>query len=124
MRELVVGSKAADRLIPTDAGWELRGDPAPSERLAQLRGERFKDLNAPSFEALAHIAIAGELPREAVDTSLRRTLARTGLLEISSRGWLRLADPLDREVIRAHCSEVLWNELTREVAEVLRASCS
>lgn len=121
MRELVLGSQATERLIRTDSGWELQGEPVPSDRLAQLRGERLSDLDPDDLEALTVIAIAGELPRETLEASQRRRLARTGVLALSNNGWLCLADPLDREVLRARTTDALWDELTRDAVQALRS---
>src|SRR5690606_28668142 len=50
IREIITGSKAAGRLVPTDLGWELRGDPSPSPRLAQLTAERFDALDPEGLD--------------------------------------------------------------------------
>ncbi|EPR76885.1 multi-domain regulatory protein [Leifsonia rubra CMS 76R] len=119
VREIVSGSLSAGKLIQTTHGWELRGSPVPSPRLAQLVGARFEKFDDASVESLSLVAIAGEYPGEALAATQRRFLARADVLALSDSGWLRLADPLDREVLRARCPEVLWNELTREVVQVL-----
>jgi DNA-binding SARP family transcriptional activator len=119
LREFITGSQDSARLVLTDYGWELRGDPVPSARLAQLAGERFDELDAASLDAMSLVAIAGEYPGDALGPSQRRALARTGALMLSDTGWLRLADPMDREVLRARSSELLWHELTREAVQVL-----
>lgn len=121
VREIIAGSVTDGRLVQTDHGWELRGNPAPSPRLAQLVGARFDGFDDASLEAAALVAIAGEYPGEALEARQRRLLARADVLALSDDGWWRLADPLDREVLRARCSEVLWNELTREVVQVLKS---
>lgn len=124
LREIITGSVADGRLVQTAHGWQLYGEPAPSPRLAQLVGARFDDLAGPDLEALIRVAIAGEYPRTGLEPDQRRALARTQLLGLSDHGWLRLARPIDREVLRARCSEVLWNELTREVVQVLKSDAA
>jgi DNA-binding SARP family transcriptional activator len=119
LREFITGSQNSGCLVITEYGWELLGDPVPSARLAQLAGERFDELDAASLEAMSLVAIAGEFPGDALEASQRRALARTGAVKLSDRGWLRLADPMDREVLRARSSELLWHELTREAVQVL-----
>lgn len=121
LREMVTGSLTGGRLVETDFGWELRGEPVPSPRLAQLSGARFDELDQAGVECLSLIAIAGEYPIEALEAAQRRIVARTDVLELSDNGWLRMADPLDREVLRARSSDVLWNDLTREVVRVLKS---
>lgn len=121
VREIIAGSVTDGRLVQSDHGWELRGNPSLSPRLAQLVGARFDGFDDASVEAAALVAIAGEYPGEALEATQRRILARTDVLAISDDGWWCLADPLDREVLRARCSEVLWNELTREVVQVLKS---
>lgn len=121
VREIITGSKAAGRLTPTDVGWQLWGEPLPSPRLAQLAGERFDAFDVAVLEALSLVAIAGDYPVQALEPSLRRTLARTDALELSDDGWWRLVDPMDREVLRTRCSELLWRELTGEAVDVLKS---
>ena len=119
IREIITGSKAAGRLTQTAFGWELRDDPLPSPRLAQLTGERFDKLDTAGLEAMSLVAIAGEYPAEALDPAQRRALAHTDAVVRSDSGWLRLGDPIDREVLRGRCSDLLWHELTREAVRVL-----
>ncbi|WP_202862498.1 AfsR/SARP family transcriptional regulator [Antricoccus suffuscus] len=119
LREIITGSLHEGRLAHTVHGWELQGTPTPTSRLARLVGERFDVLNDAALEAAASVAIAGEYPADALDESDRRALARADVLEFTEHGWLRLSHPLDAEILRARCSDVLWHELTRDVVQVL-----
>jgi len=121
VREIIAGSLTDGLLVQTEHGWELRGNPAPSPRLAQLVGARFNGLEDASVEAAALVAIAGEYPGEALGATQRRILARADVLVLSDGGWWRLEDPLDSEVLRARFSKALWNDLTREVVQVLKS---
>lgn len=120
LRELLTASVAAERLVRTIHGWELRADPAPTNRLTQLIGERFEGLAAAELDAAARIAIAGEFPSSALEPTAQRRLARAGVVEYSAPGWLRLSHPLDREYLRSRCAPALWRDLAREVLHVLR----
>ena len=121
IREIITGSKGAARLIATASGWALDGDPVPSPRLVQLSEGRLEALDAANLEALALVAIAGEYPSDALEPGRLRELSRAHVLSLSDNGWLRLADPMDEEVLRARFPEVLWNALTREVVQVLQS---
>ncbi|MGO3147398.1 MAG: BTAD domain-containing putative transcriptional regulator [Leucobacter sp.] len=121
LREIVEGSRSDSRLVGTDHGWELRGDPTPTARLVQVAGERFAGLKGATIEAAMRVAIAGELAPEALNDTDRAALSRTDLITITDSGWLRLARPLDREVLRHRSSEMLWIELTRDVVRLLRS---
>ncbi|WP_300267798.1 BTAD domain-containing putative transcriptional regulator [Microbacterium sp.] len=120
LREILTASVNENRLIRTDHGWELQGEPASTKRLAQLVGERFEGLDDASIEAAAKIAIAGEYPVSGLESIERRMLARAGVVTYSAPGWLRLSHPLDGEFLRRRCSDALWRELSLEVLEVLR----
>ena len=121
LREILTASVDEERLVRTPHGWELQSDPASTKRLTQLVGERFKNLDEPSLEAAAKIAIAGEFPSSSLDPAERRMLARAGVVEYSMPDWLRLSHPLDREFLRAQCGDALWSDLSREVLNVLRS---
>lgn len=120
LREVITGSLKEGRLAHTTHGWELHGTPAPTPRLAELVGERFDGLDQTALEAAALVAIAGGYPADALEDSERRALARADVLEFAGQGWLRLSHPLDAEVLRTRCSDVLWHELSRDVVQVLR----
>lgn len=119
LREILTGSVDEGRLVNTEHGWELHGDPTSTTRLRQLVGERFADLDDTGLDAAAKIAIAGEYPASALESSERRILVRTGVVEYSDPGWLRLSHPLDGEFLRDRCSDALWQDLSRDVLTVL-----
>ncbi|MBH0109167.1 AAA family ATPase [Salinibacterium sp. NG22] len=121
VREIIAGSLTDGLLVQTEHGWELRGHPAPSPRLAQLVGARFDGLEDASVEAAALVAIAGEYPGEALGATQRRILVRADVLVLSDGGRWRLKNPLESEVLRARFSKALWNDLTREVVQVLKS---
>lgn len=122
LREVITGSLHEGRLTHTVHGWELQGTPTPTPRLAHLVGERFAGLNDLAVEAAASVAIAGEYPADVLNEPERRALARADVLEFTDHGWLRLSHPLDAEILRARCSDVLWHELSHDVVKVLRDS--
>ena len=124
VRELVSGSLADGNLMSTEHGWKFRGSPTPTPRLTQLVGERFSRLDEATVDAAAMVAIAGEFPADQLGDAERRALARTDILALADSGWLRLAHPLDKEVLRSRCSAVLWRDLTAEVVRVLRSGGS
>lgn len=119
LREILTASIDEGRLVRTDHGWELRDEPATTTRLTQLVSERFAPLDESTFEAAVKIAIAGEYPASALESTERRMLARSGIIEYSAPGWLRLSHPLDREHLRTRCSRALWTDLSHEVLSVL-----
>lgn len=119
LREIVAASQDEGRLVRTQHGWELRGLPASSSRLTEVIGERFGGLDETVLEAAAQVAIAGEYPAAALESPVRRALARAGVVAYSAHGWLRLAHPLDGEFLRHRCSEALLRDLTQEVVGVL-----
>lgn len=119
LREILTASVDEGRLVHTDHGWELRGEAASTKRLTQLFGERFNGLDDAGFDAVTKIAIAGEYPAAALGELERRMLARAGVVEYSTPGWLRLSHPLDMDFLRARCSSALWMDLSREVLEAL-----
>ncbi|WP_159621345.1 LuxR C-terminal-related transcriptional regulator [Ruania rhizosphaerae] len=121
LREIVRGSLADGRLVQTEHGWDLQGEPALTPRLAQLISVRFDSLDQETLEAAALIAIAGECPAEAVDPTARRTLARAGVIEPAIDGWLRTSHPLDGEYLRSRSSAALWRDLTADAIDVLRS---
>lgn len=124
LREVVTASRADGRLVDTEHGWELRGNPVTTARLTQLLGERFSGLDDTSLEAVAKVALAKEYPLEALSEVERRALARTDVVELADAGWLRLARPIDEAIIRERCSMLLWSELTRDVVKVLRGDAA
>lgn len=119
LRELLFGSLDAGRLVESAHGWELHGDPVPTLRLAQLADERFDRLDPDCLEAATTVAIAGAYPSEAIETNARRMLARAGVLESAGTGWVQLSGPLDREHLRFRVAPLVWDELTRNVIEIL-----
>lgn len=119
LRELVTGSLRTGRLTQTEHGWSLQGLPAPTQRLSQLAGDQFDELDQAELEAVAKIAIAGEYPAEA-DEDLTE-LSRGSLLEFTEVGWLRLRRALDSEILRSRISVMRWQELTSEVVGTLRS---
>ena len=119
LREVITASRDEGRLVQNGPAWELRGDPASTPRLTQLVGERFQCLDDDGLEAAAKVAIAGEYPAEVLGKAACRALARAGVVEYSTHGWLRLAHPLDAEILSARLSAVLWHDLTNEVIQVL-----
>lgn len=119
LRELLEGSQSEGVLQETAFGWELRGDPVSTPRLNQLVGERVEMLDQSEVEAAALVAIAGEYPATAIDTGLRRSLARAGLVQYSAQGWLRLTEPLSADLLRQRCTRALWDDLSHEVVAVL-----
>ncbi|MGO2747302.1 BTAD domain-containing putative transcriptional regulator [Microbacterium sp.] len=121
LREILTASVNENRLVRTDHGWELQDEPASTKRLTQLVGERFGDLDDNGIEIAAKIAIAGEYPVSALESSERWMLARAGVVLYSAPGWLRLSHPLDGEFLRGRCSDALWRELSLEVLDVLRS---
>lgn len=120
LREMLSASLSKDRLVHTEHGWELRGDPAATTRLTQLIGARFNTLDTAGLEAAAKIAIADEYPASALDETERRALTRAGVVEYSAPGWLQLSHPLAREFLYDRCSLALRLDLSREVLKVLR----
>lgn len=121
LREIIAGSMAAGRLVATSHGWDLRGEPAPTTRLAQLVAERFSGLDDAAVEVAMRVAIAGELPAKALDPAGLAALARTDLIAVAANGWLRLAHPMDGEVLRRRSTDLAWRELTRDVVRLLRS---
>src|SRR5690606_7957960 len=63
LREVLRGSVLRGRLVETDHGWDLRGTPVPTPRLAQVIGQRFDGLDQASLDAATCVAIAGEIGR-------------------------------------------------------------
>ncbi|UFU03753.1 LuxR C-terminal-related transcriptional regulator [Ruania suaedae] len=122
LRELVRGTLADGRLVATEHGWDLQGEPALTPRLAQLIGTRFDPLDEAALDAAAVIAIAGECPAGAVDADDRRRLARAGVIETDGEGWLRMSHALDGEYLRSRCSAALWRDLTVEAVAALRSA--
>lgn len=120
LRELLMGSLSAGDLVETPHGWELRGSPTPTPRLAHLVGDRFTGLDDECLEAAAKVAIAGEFPIDALGDGERRGLARAGVVELVDAGWIRLTKVLDAQWLRLRCGSLLLSELTREVMHVLR----
>ncbi|WP_370871482.1 helix-turn-helix transcriptional regulator [Nocardioides massiliensis] len=120
LREVIRGSVLRGRLVETEHGWDLRGTPVPTPRLAQLVGERFEGLDQASLDAATLLAIARELPAHAIGDAERRALARADVIEPSPGGWVGLSHPLDAEYLRSRCSTALWHEFVGEVVAILR----
>ncbi|WP_430867912.1 BTAD domain-containing putative transcriptional regulator [Demequina aurantiaca] len=119
LREIIAASRDEGRLVRTGTTWELHGEPASTPRLTQLVGERFSSLDDAGMEGAAKLAIAGEYPADALGDASRRSLARAGVVEYSTAGWLRLSHPLDAQILGARISTMLWRDLTIEVLDVL-----
>lgn len=124
LREVITASLDDGRLVRDGPAWELRGDPASTPRLTQLVGERFDGLSEVGIEGAARVAIAGEYPAAVLGDKVRRELARAGVVEYSSEGWLRLSHPLDAEVLRSRCPAALWSDLTHEVLQALQGDAT
>lgn len=120
LREVLRGSVLRGRLVQTDHGWDLRGTPVPTPRLAQFIGQRFDGLDQASLDAATCVAIAGELPAAVLGTAERRALARADVIEVTEQNWVRLSHPLDAEYLRSRCSPALWVDLVRDVVTMLR----
>jgi DNA-binding CsgD family transcriptional regulator len=119
LRELVRGSVGAGALAPTAHGWDLVAPLRASERLAQLVGERFDQLEPAELGVAALLAAAGELPEPLLDADGVAGLVGQGLVDRVPSGSLALRHPLYDEALRERLPAPAWRRRQEEAAELL-----
>ncbi|MBK0419865.1 AAA family ATPase [Leucobacter sp. CSA1] len=120
LREIIRGSVDDGRLSQTPHGWELHGVPSLTQRLGDLVAERFSRLSTTAIEAAILLALAGELPFDAISADDRKALAHADVIEATDCGWLRLSHPLDARYLLSRGSSALRHELAHRAVDVLR----
>jgi DNA-binding CsgD family transcriptional regulator len=128
LRELVQGALESGALTSHRGIWQLEGSLAGSPRLRDLIDDRCRGLSRPEREALELVALGEPLGLAAL-TSLAlpeviKSLELQGLLDASAGQGstdVRLAHPLDGEVVRAHLSRLRRARLCRALADVTEA---
>jgi DNA-binding CsgD family transcriptional regulator len=130
VRELVLGAVKGGELAKEDGVWRLFRPLVPSERLVELIETKLAGLSADERNVLEHIAYGEPLdPSEVAalgEPALVATLELKGFVHsrMSSRGGLeiRLARPLDGDVLRLRMPAMRRAAVARSLAEATEAT--